>query len=446
MASAPRDGFDLEALLDRASRLAQEAEVFSVQHRDEPVLFEANRLKLVETRESSGVALRIIKDGRIGFSSTSDLRDMDGLLNNALEMVPFGPEARLGFPSHRTFTPVEVYDPETEAVPLDRMVDVCQAAIDRLTGHTPDLLCDASVSKGVTTLTLLNSKGGSASYTKSGFSVFLHGTIVKGTDMLFVWDGRSSCRPVLDTAPIEDTMRQQLEYSRNVVAAPTGQIPVLFTPRGVAGALLSPLMSGFSGKAVLQGSSPLVGKQGQTLLDTRLNVRDEPAIPYAPGSRMCDDEGIPATELALIDEGAIGRFLYDLQTAAQAGTESTGSAHRGLNSLPSPGTSVITVGEGDVSYEDMVASIKDGLIVEHLLGAGQSNILGGDFNANVLLGYRVQDGRVTGRVKNTVISGNVYTALKNIEALEKESHWVGGSLKTPAFTLHNVSVAAKEPA
>ena len=76
--------------------------------------------------------------------------------------------------------------------------------------------------------------------------------------------------------------------------------------------------------------------------------------------------------------------------------------------------------------------------------AGQSNILGGDFNANVLLGYRIDGGKVTGRVKNTVISGNVYTALKDIEAVERESHWVGGSLKTPAISVGGISVATKE--
>jgi PmbA protein len=92
----------------------------------------------------------------------------------------------------------------------------------------------------------------------------------------------------------------------------------------------------------------------------------------------------------------------------------------------------------------MIGGVKDGLIVESLLGAGQSNILGGDFNANVLLGYRVEGGSVTGRVKNTVISGNVYTALKDIQATEREGHWVGGSLRTPAFCLGSVSVATKE--
>ena len=138
--------------------------------------------------------------------------------------------------------------------------------------------------------------------------------------------------------------------------------------------------------------------------------------------------------------------VYDLQTAAQAGVDSTASGRRGVNLPPSPGTSVIIVGEGDAAYLDMVKDITSGLVVERLLGAGQSNILAGDFNANVLLGYRIEAGRVIGRVKNTVISGNVYTNLKNIRAIENQGHWVGGSIRTPSLCLNKVSVAAKDPA
>ncbi|MCE2464187.1 MAG: TldD/PmbA family protein [Dehalococcoidia bacterium] len=309
MRPTQREEINLDELLEKATRVSDEAEVYHIRHRDEPVMFEANRIKLVETRESSGVALRIIKDGRIGFSSTSDPGNADGLLRNTLEMVPFGPEAKLGFSSHRTFSPVEVYDPQTESLPMEDMINLGQTAIDRVTGYNSDVMCDATVSKGLNTVTILNSNGGYATYTKSFFSTFVHGTVVKDTDMLFVWDGKSSCHPILDTSEIVQTIQSQLEFSKNVVPAPVGQVPVIFTPRGMAGALLSPLLSGFNGRTVLQGASPLVGKLGERMLDERFNIWDEPATPYAPGSRMCDDEGVPTRRLPLVDGGVISTFL-----------------------------------------------------------------------------------------------------------------------------------------
>ena len=87
--------------------------------------------------------------------------------------------------------------------------------------------------------------------------------------------------------------------------------------------------------------------------------------------------------------------------------------------------------------------MKKGLIVEHLLGAGQGNALGGDFNANVLLGYKVENGAVTGRVKDTMVSGNVYKVLNDSISIGKDGRWLGGSLYSPSILCDNVSVASK---
>jgi PmbA protein len=92
----------------------------------------------------------------------------------------------------------------------------------------------------------------------------------------------------------------------------------------------------------------------------------------------------------------------------------------------------------------MVKDIKDGLIIEQLMGATQGNILNGDFSGNVLLGYRIANGEITGRVKNTMVSGNIYQILKQVEALGNDSRWVDGFLRTPSIYLPGVSVATKK--
>ena len=434
----------LDQVLERAKKVSEQAEVFHVSGWSRPVVFEANRLKSLEGRDSSGIALRLIKDGSVGFSSTTHWNGADTLVENALETVPFGPKAMMDFPGVRDFTPVPVYDSVVESHSLENMIELGQSLIDKVRAVEPELLCDASVSRSVTTLSLMNSRGGSASYTKSSFSAFVGGALIKGTDMLFLGDGKRTCSPITDPDSLADSVLTQLEYGRHVAPPATGDMAVVFTPRGVAGALLSPLMAGFNGKSVLQGSSPLVDKLGEKLLDERFSLWDDPTLPMVPGSRMCDDEGVPSARMPLVNKGVVSNFLYDLQTAGQAGTKSTGNSHRSLNSLPSPGVSVSLVSQGDVSFQEMIADIKDGIVVERLLGAGQGNTLSGDFNANVLLGYRVENGKITGRLKNTVISGNVYTVLRDLQGLGNDATWVGGSLQTPSIYCANVSVATRD--
>ena len=429
--------------MDRALKVAPEAEVFHVVTRETPAMFEANRLKMLETRETAGIALRLIKDGRIGFAVTTNMEDIGGLVDNAVELAAFGAATCLELPAHTEPPPVAVYDPAIEKISVDDMIHLGQSLIDAIRATNPELLCDGRVAKTVSTISLLNSRGGEVTYTKGVFGVGMEAMLVRGEDMLFVGEQERSCRPITDTTAIRQSIEEQLELAKTVVEPVTGSLPVIFTPHGVAGTLLGPLLAGFNGRNVVQGASPLVGRLGERIVDQRISIWDDPTIPYVPGSRTTDDEGVPSQRHALIEHGVASSFLYDLQTACQAGATSTGNGSRSLGSLPAPSASVLVIDEGDVPYADMISDVKDGIIVERLLGAGQGNVLAGDFNANVLLGYRISNGKPSGRVKNTVISGNAYQALDNLAAVGSQARWLGGSLKTPALYCRGISVAAR---
>ena len=403
----------------------------------------ANRLKLLELRETTGVALRVIRGGRIGLASTSRLDDLGTLVANAVELAQFGPEARLELPGGTTYPEVPVYDPAVEALPVEALVELGQRAIDRIRRANSELVCSAHLSKGLNTVAIANTRGAHVTYTKSGFGVFLEATLVQGTDMLFIWEGKASCSADTQMDDMVGSVLRQLELARAVAPAPAGEVPVLFAPRGVAGVLLTPLLAGFNGRTVYQKASPLVDRLGQQVLGPQFSLYDDPTLAYAAGARMCDDEGVPTRRTPLVEGGVVRSFLYDLQTAAEMGVESTGSAHRSLSTMPSPGASVVVIPPGDTPYDDLLAGMERGLVVERLLGAGQSNILGGDFNANVLLGYAVEGGRIVGRVKDTLIAGNVYKVLSAIEGMSRETRWVGGFAHVPAILCRGVSVATQ---
>ncbi|HXG36919.1 MAG TPA: TldD/PmbA family protein, partial [Dehalococcoidia bacterium] len=414
-----------------------------VSTEETPVQFEANRLKQMNARQISGAALRVIVDGRIGFASSTRPQEAGDLVEAALETAPFGPEAKFDFPSRQDYPPVEVYDPAVEQVSVEHMVHLGQALIDAVRRYEPELQCDGGVRKATSQVTCLNSSGGNFSYRGSVFSLSVHGTLVRGTDMLFVGDGDASCQPIEDFSAIERHVAEQLEHSRKIAAIPTGEMPVIFTPDGVASALAMPLSLAFSGRLVYQAQSPLVGCLGKRMYDPRLSVIDDATLPFRPASRICDDEGVPSRRLPLIENGVVQRFLYDLQTAGLAGTQSTGHGERSLASQPSISTSSLLVQDGDTAFADMLAGVKEGLVVEWLMGAGQGNVLGGDFSGNVLLGYKIENGQIVGRVKDTVVSGNAHQALKEVSAIGNDGRWVSASLYTPSLFCPELSVSSK---
>lgn len=404
--------------------------------------FEANQIKAVDSNEASGAALRLIKNGRVGFGSSSDLGNIDSLVASAVETSPFGAEAKFQFPGRTEFPEVPVFDPASNDVTLEEMVALGQRVVDELRAYSNDVQVEGGVSRSTSTITLINSRGGRVSYNRTGFRIGFEGTVIRGEDMLFTSHGLSSVSPITDTTEVVEEIIRQLEWAKETATVETKSMPVILMPSAVPSILLSPLLAGLSGKSVLQETSPLVGKIGEKIVDERFSLTDDSTLPWIPAASPSDDEGVASRRLPLVDKGVVGTFLYDLQTAGLAGTESTGSGERGLGSLPGPSAGVLVVGEGDTSLEDMIAGMSEGLIIEGLLGAGQSNVLGGDFNANILLGYKVENGNVVGRVKNAMLSGNAYKSLNNIIAVGNNGRWARGGLFTPAIALADISVSA----
>ena len=432
----------MENILAQAKRVAEEAEVFMVSSEETPVLFEANRLKHIQSKQSTSLALRIVKQGRIGYAATTELDDSQSLVDNAVETARFGMPARFELPSPVTYPQINVFDPATESISIEKMINLGEELIALVTNHTPEIICHAMVTKGTVSIRMINSRGGQANYRKSVFSLGILGSLIRGTDMLFVGESQSSCHPLTHPKEIAQVVLKQLELAKNRASVPTGHLPVIFTPWGVANALIPSLMIGFNGKTVLEGASPIGNRLGQPVFDPKLWLWDDPTVAYCPNSRPCDDEGVPSQRTPLIEQGTVANFLYDLQTAALAGTRSTGNGSRN-GGLPAPSPTALIIAPGKTTFDEMVSDIKEGLVIEQLIGAEQGNILGGDFSGNVLLGYKVENGKIVGRVKDTMVSGNVYQVLKEIIAIGSETKWVGGFVLTPPIYCPRLSVASK---
>ncbi len=433
----------MEQVLNAAMRAgASQAEVFRVVSEETPVKFEANRLKELNARQSAGLALRVIANGRIGFASSTRPGDVDGLVLAAMETAPFGPEAKFDFPARSEPADVAAFDWATQQLAVDDMIAMGQRLIDAVRRVEPEIQCEAHIRRTAGTISLANSNGGEFSYRDSMLSAWVYGTLIRGTDMLFVGDGDATCRAEVDLERIEREVAAQIEHSRRNAETRTADLPVVFTSMGVVEALVGPLTTAFNGRLVHQGQSPLGDSLGQAKYDPRISVHDDATLDMRPGARPFDDEGIPSRRTALIEGGVVRNFLYDLQTAGLAHVEPTGSAQRSLTTQPTIGLTCLTIAPGDSSFAEMVAGIKEGIVVEELMGAGQGNVIGGDFSGNVLLGYKIENGEIVGRVKNTMVAGNVHQALSRVGAVGREQRWVGGTVLAPPVMVERLSVSS----
>ena len=124
----------MEDILAQAKKAAEAAEVFMVSSEETPVQFEANRLKRIQSKQGTSVALRIIKGGRIGYASTTDLTDIQRLVANAAETAQFGVKAGFELPAKAKYPEIDIFDPDTESISLERMIAVGEetGAIDHM--------------------------------------------------------------------------------------------------------------------------------------------------------------------------------------------------------------------------------------------------------------------------------------------------------------------------
>jgi len=149
-----------------------------------------------------------------------------------------------------------------------------------------------------------------------------------------------------------------------------------------------------------------------------------------------------------VSQGTIEGFTYDLWTAALAKAAPTGNGYKGgllggggFRTPPSIGVSNMLVSAGEVEEKEIISSIKEGLLVESVLGLGQGNLASGEFSNNVAVAFKIGDGKIVGRVKNTMISGNSYELLKdNLIALGNSPTWALGAVNTAAIAVDAVNV------
>lgn len=430
-------------LLSAVRAKAKQAEVYSVSSESTEIHFEANEMKSATVQETQGTALRVIVDGRLGFAAASGTVPEGELIENALASARYGDQVPIVFPAAAPGPEVKTYDPELANVPIPRLVEIGREIIETLRAIDPDAKIGVDIDRSLDRFSLRNSAGADTGDQSSSFAVGISVERVRGDDVLMVYDS------VYDIAFSENyreavqRLANKVERAKRPARLRPGRMPVIFSPSG-AMVLALPIMMGVNGQNVQRGTSPMKERLGEQLFDARLTLWDDPTISARPRSSSHDQEGVPCRRKALIHQGTCAEFLYDLRTAAMMETQSTGNGARGLFSTPSPSPSNLIFQEGDQPLREMLAGIEHGLLVESLLGLGQGNAISGAFSNAIGLGYLIDHGEITGRVKNVSIAGNIYENLREIGAISQENYWVRGMLRMPYILLPDMKVVGEE--
>ena len=429
-----------EKVIDLANQKGIEAEVYYVASQDTPIEFGNNRLKSLETKASEGIALRVIADGKLGFASSTDLTRLEDLVDAAIATAEIGDPVEFDFTKDiNSIEPKNDYQPPS----TEKLVEVGEDLISKVHQYNPEILVDVSFHSRSGQAILATTTNVYTEQNAKSLSAILSGNLVRGEDFLqaYAYEVTSDRQPDYQ-AILEKLITKYRRADEGAANIKSGTYPVLFTPSAVSSTMGRMFGTIFSGQSIVQKASPLTDKLGEKIVDERISVFEDPSI----GVSACeyDDEGVPTSKKNLIDRGVVEQFYWDRRWAARQGVKSSGNGFRGGISRPSPSLANVCISPGKTSVDDLIAGIEEGIIVDQVLGAGQSNVLAGEFSVNIDLGYKVEQGKIVGRVKDTMVAGNIFEAFSDLVDLSDRPEWVGSSSYVPHILFAKLGVAARQ--
>jgi PmbA protein len=423
----------MDKILKELKKNADSGEVYALSTSEESVTFENDKLKKGATTQRRGVAVRVIANGRVGFSTATRTDDASLLVRDAVQVAEFGESATFEFaPKVEAPKADGLHDPGVAKVSMDQMVEMGRHVIDKIKAYDSGVKAHAGVHKDFVGVELANTNGLELDYKKTFFSAYAAVTLAEENNIFEWWEVKSDLRAFASADEAAEELIRLFAAARKNVSFEGGSMPVILTPRCLP-AILSTLEAGVSAEFVAKGMSPIKDKLGQEIFDGRVTVYEDPAAEGLTGCAPFDDEGVPTRKKPVVENGVLKSYLGNLKYCKALGIDPTGNGMReqtfggkAFAVMPGIGFTNVVMQGGDMPLADMIADIKKGLLIEAVPDAWMGNVINGDFAGSIYLGLVIENGKITGRAKDLAIAGNIYKVFKdNIVALSRETQSPG---------------------
>lgn len=398
---------------------------------------------------SSGFAysVRIIKDKRLGFSYSNDPKEPSLAVDKAMSSLEYVEEdefLNLYIPDGSGQYPrMDIHDPEVSSITTDAALDMAKS-IEKAAFNEDARVVNTRKSTARFSefrAHIINSEGLSHGYASTIASATITVVAQEGEDSQMGW-GYGASRFLKDLE-IEAAGIEAAHRASSMLGARRAE-PLkasLLMDSSVGVDFLSVLSSMLSAENVQKGRSLLEGKLGQPVTGPLFDIIDDPLRPGTPAQRPMDAEGVPCRKNSLISAGVLNGYMHNCYTARKGSLLTTANAVRGgASTLPSVGAQCMYIKPGDVSPDEMVSSVKKGLLVTDAMGVHTINPVSGEFSIGVS-GIWIENGQKAYPVKEAVISGNILELFSSLDAIAHDLRFYGG-VGSPSLLFSSVDLSA----
>jgi PmbA protein len=223
----------------------------------------------------------------------------------------------------------------------------------------------------------------------------------------------------------------------------TERLPVVLDPWAGA-SFLGVVARALSAEEVQKGRSLLADLVGQRVGSQAVTLVDDGRLLEGPAAAPVDDEGVPTTRTAIVDEGTLRSFLHNTATARRGGASSTGNASRpSYRGVPGVAPSNLFLEPGEEEPEAILRKAGRAVYVQDVKGVHSgANPISGEFSVGAT-GLRVEDGGLGEPLREMTIASTLLEVLQRIEAVGSDLRFFpgGGALGTPTVLVGEMTVA-----
>ena len=415
-------------LLALAERLAAEAkgdeqiEAFVAWSRETDVRIYEGDIESLSTAESAGVGIRVVRDGRQGFSYVGDLDEGRAreALAEARDNASFAtPDEHVGLAEPDGVTPavLELWHGVLADYPTADKIAAATSLERLVLSRDPRVrkVVSTDWGDGLSETAIATSTGISATTRDTGCYLAVEAVAGEGDDTqtgASYTVGRDQLELDVDAAAIDAVNRAtRLLGARKPASAHLAVV----LDRRVTATLLSILAGTLSGEEVAKGRSLFADHLGEAVAIPSITLVDDPTDPDAYGASMVDAEGLACRRNMLIEGGVLKGLLYDSYSARLAGTRSTASAVRGgFKSTPGVGARALSLVQGTKNLDEIIAGVGNGLFVQSVSGVHSGvNRVSGDFSVGAE-GLLIRDGALAEPVREITIASTIQRMLQHV--------------------------------
>jgi PmbA protein len=413
-----------EKVLGKTGRTeTYDAEIFFIRNTTTTIHFDHKRIANQLQVTDGGAAIRIVLNGQLGHTFTTHVteEELTRQIQTAEALAQSSPPIDgLALPEPQPFPDVTgLFDQAIASMSLEELFDRATSLRNEMI-TSPHIRLRDTYSTVQTTLEkigILNTKGVSGSFTRTGFSISLVAFARKG-DRVGSWAAVSEhkCDISIDPEALAEEVKEKALNGLEPSSVSTFDGPVIFENRAFIRPFGQILLESTQADTIHQGQSFLQDKLGEAISDHGFTLANDGLQPLFPNSAPFDAEGVPTQRVSMIENGIFRRILYNTQFANRDGEKSTGNAIR--DSYKSPitiGGHNLFVSPGSHSREQLIQEIQKGIFVGRF--SGNVQVENGDFSGAAKQAYLIEDGELTASLEGVMISGNVFDAIKQISGI-----------------------------